>query len=73
MLKKLLKRKLKLLAITVNLEIIFASKKYHPQSEIVLQVSDLLEGCNYYSTELQNAAFVFPANITKALTGIAKR
>ena len=53
--------------------LVFASKKYHPQAEIVLQVSDLLEGCNYYSTELQNAAFVFPANITKALTGIAKR
>ena len=53
--------------------LIFASKKYHPQAEIVLQVSDLLEDCNYYTTELQNAAFVHPANITKAITGIAKR
>lgn len=53
--------------------LVFASKKYHPQAEIVLQVSDLLEGCNYYTTEMQNAAFVYPANITKAITGIAKR
>jgi len=53
--------------------LIFASKKYHPQAEIVLQVSDLLEGCNYYNTELQNSAFVFPTYITKAITGIAKR
>ena len=53
--------------------IIFASKKYHPQAEIVLQVSDLLEGCNYYNTELQNAAFIHPQYITKAITGIAKR
>lgn len=53
--------------------IIFASKKYHPQAEIVLQVSDLLEGCNYYTTELQNSSFVHPAYITKAITGIAKR
>lgn len=53
--------------------LIFASKKYHPQAEIVLQVSDLLEGCNYYNTELQNAAFVHPQYITKAITGIAKR
>jgi len=53
--------------------LIFASKKYHPQAEIVLQVSDLLEGCNYYSTELQNAVFVHPTHITKAITGIAKR
>jgi len=53
--------------------LVFASKKYHPQAEIVLQVSDLLEGCNYYTTEMQNAVFVHPANITKEITGIAKR
>jgi len=53
--------------------LIFASKKYHPQAEIVLQVSDLLEGCNYYNSEVQNAAFVYPQYITKAITGIAKR
>ncbi|MGK0255949.1 MAG: spermidine synthase [Arcobacteraceae bacterium] len=53
--------------------LIFASKKYHPQAEIVLQVSDLLEGCNYYNTELQNSAFVLPTYIHKAMTGIAKR
>ena len=53
--------------------LVFASKKYHPQAEIVLQVSDLLEGCNYYNTELHNAAFVYPTHITKAITGIAKR
>jgi spermidine synthase len=53
--------------------LIFASKKYHPQAEIVLQVSDLLEDCNYYSTEMQNATFVHPTYITKAITGIAKR
>jgi spermidine synthase len=53
--------------------LVFASKKYHPQAEIVLQVSDLLEGCNYYNTELQNSAFIHPTYITKAITGIAKR
>ncbi|MEA3512225.1 MAG: spermidine synthase [Campylobacterota bacterium] len=53
--------------------LIFASKKYHPQAEIVLQVSDLLEGCEYYNTELQNSSFVHPTYITKAITGIAKR
>jgi len=53
--------------------LIFASKKYHPQAEIVLQVSDLLEDCNYYNTELHNSCFVYPNYITKAITGIAKR
>ena len=53
--------------------LIFASKKYHPQAEIVLQVSDLLPDCQYYTTEMQNASFVHPAYITKEITGIAKR
>jgi len=53
--------------------LIFASKKYHPQAEIVLQVSDLLEGCEYYNTELHNACFVYPTYITKGIIGIAKR
>jgi spermidine synthase len=53
--------------------LILASKKYHPQAEIVLQVSDLLEGCNYYNAEVQNSAFIHPEYITKGITGIAKR
>ncbi len=53
--------------------LIFASKRYHPQAEIVLQVSDLLPDCQYYNTEMQNAAFVYPEYITKEITGIAKR
>ena len=52
---------------------IIASKKYHPQADIILQVSDLLDDLNYYSTEIHGAAFVFPANIHRKLTGIAKR
>lgn len=53
--------------------LIFASKKYHPQAEIVLNTSDLLEDCEYYNTELHNASFVYPTYITKGITGIAKR
>jgi len=52
---------------------IIASKKYHPTADIILQVSDLLDDLNYYSTEVHGAAFVFPANIHRKLTGIAKR
>lgn len=52
---------------------ILASKKYHPTADIILQRSDLLDDLNYYSTEVQHASFVFPAHITKDLTGIAKR
>ena len=53
--------------------LIFASKKFHPQAQIILQVSDLLPDCKYYNTELHNASFIHPQYITKAITGIAKR
>ena len=52
---------------------IIASKRYHPTADINLQRADLLDGLNYYSAEIHNASFVFPAGEHKALTGIAKR
>jgi len=52
---------------------ILASKKYHPTADLVLQRADLLDGLNYYSSEIHKAVFVFPAAEHKALTGIAKR
>ena len=52
---------------------ILASKKYHPTADIILQRSDLLDDLEYYSTEIHQASFVFPAAQHKALTGIAKR
>ncbi len=52
---------------------ILASKKYHPTADINLQRSDLLDGLDYYSSEIQLASFVFPASEHRELTGIAKR
>ncbi len=51
---------------------ILASKKYHPQADIILDRSDFIEA-SYYNTELHNASFVMPTYIQKPLTGIAKR
>jgi len=51
---------------------ILASKKFHPQADIILDRSDFIDG-QYYNTELQNASFVHPTYVKKALTGIAKR
>lgn len=51
---------------------ILASKKFHPQADIILDRSDFIEA-QYYNTELQNASFIHPTYIKKALTGIAKR
>jgi spermidine synthase len=53
--------------------LIFNSHKFHPQANIILQTSDLLNDCRYYNTELHNSCFVYPTYITKALTNIAKR
>lgn len=52
---------------------ILASKKYHPTADLVLQRADLLDGLDYYSSEIHKAVFVYPAAEHKALTGIAKR
>lgn len=52
---------------------ILASKKYHPTADLVLQRSDLIDGLEYYTSEIHGAVFVFPAAEHKALTGIAKR
>lgn len=52
---------------------ILASKRYHPTADLNLQRADLLDGLDYYSAEIHNASFVFPAAEHRALTGIAKR
>jgi spermidine synthase len=53
--------------------LIFASKKFHPQAEIILQISDLLPNCKYYNTEMQYSSFIYPQYITEEITGITKR
>lgn len=52
---------------------IIASKRYHPTADLNLQRADLLDDLDYYSAEMHNASFVFPAAEFRALTGIAKR
>ncbi len=44
-----------------------------PTADLVLQRSDFLDNLNYYTSEIHNASFVYPASEYKALTGIAKR
>lgn len=52
---------------------ILASKKYHPTADLILQRSDFIDDLNYYSSEIHNASFVFPAREHRELTGLAKR
>ncbi|KPH50374.1 spermidine synthase [Helicobacter pullorum] len=50
---------------------IFASKKYHPTADIILQRADMLEDLEYYNANLHLSAFVLPQKVKKALVGIA--
>ncbi len=52
---------------------IIASKKYHPTADIVLQRADLIDGLNYYNSDIQVASFALPTKIAKELRGFAKR
>ena len=52
--------------------ILFASKKYHPIADHKFQVSDFLEDTEYYHTEMQRAAFIYPNKIIKEYLGLFK-
>ncbi len=52
--------------------LICASKKYHPTADINLQRADLMDGLEYYNSDVHVASFVKPTYVHKALLGIAK-
>jgi len=51
---------------------LLGSKKYHPTADIILQRADLLDGLDYYNSEVQEASFKQPNHIRKLLKGIVK-
>ena len=52
--------------------LIFASKKYHPQADIILQRANFIDDLYYYHSDMQISSFTMPTYIKKALLGIAK-
>jgi spermidine synthase len=52
--------------------LILASKKYHPQADIVLQRANFIDDLYYYHSDIQISSFTMPTYIKKALLGIAK-
>ena len=52
--------------------LICASKKYHPTADINLQRADLMDGLEYYNSDIHIASFVKPTYVYKALLGISK-
>jgi spermidine synthase len=56
-----------------NWNYILASKKYHPTADIILQRADLIDGLNYYNSDIQLSSFTLPTYVDKELRGIAKK
>ena len=48
---------------------LFASKRFHPTADIMLQKADMLEDLEYYHANLHLAAFVIPKGVRNALFG----
>ena len=52
--------------------LLLASKAYHPTADVILQRADLLEGQEYYNSDIHVAAFAMPNYIRKTYRGIIR-
>ena len=52
--------------------LLFGSKFYHPTADINLQRADFIEGCNYYSSDIQYSAFIMPNFIKSKIKEFVK-
>jgi spermidine synthase len=52
--------------------LIFASNKFHPTADIILNKADLLDDNDYYNADLHKASFVLPTYINKEYKNITK-
>jgi spermidine synthase len=50
----------------------FATKKYHPTADLILHKSDLLEGCEYYNSDVHKSSFVLPNYIKSKIKSFVK-
>ena len=50
----------------------FATKKYHPTADIILQKSDLLEGLEYYNSDIHKSSFILPNYLKESLKILIK-
>jgi len=55
-----------------NMEMVFASNKYHPTADLILDKSDFLEENEYYNSDIHMASFAVYEKAKKALRGVAK-
>ncbi len=51
---------------------VFASKKFHPQADIIRHRSDFVENAEYYTTDIQISAFNLPKYIFEEIKDVIK-
>ena len=51
---------------------LFCSKEYHPTADINLQRADMIDGLNYYNSDIHPASFAMGNYIRKEYLGIIK-
>ncbi|PAF48408.1 spermidine synthase [Helicobacter sp. 12S02634-8] len=60
------------LSILTDRGFVFASKRYHPTADMLLQKIDMLEGLKYYNADIHQSAFSLPQALANKLKGIVK-
>lgn len=55
-----------------DMKLVFASNKYHPVADLILDKSDFLDDTAYYNSEIHSASFVLHQGARKELRGIVK-
>ncbi|PAF54100.1 spermidine synthase [Helicobacter sp. 13S00482-2] len=60
------------LSILADKGFIFASKRYHPLADMLLQKIDMLDGLKYYNSDIHQASFALPNILNKKLKGALK-
>ncbi len=55
-----------------DMKLVFASNKYHPTADIILDRSDFLENAEYYNADIHLASFAIYEKAKKELKGMIK-
>ena len=61
-----------LLSLTGKISLIYASKRYHPTADLLLQRIDMLEGLKYYNADRHNGNFAMGTDTFQELLGSMK-
>ncbi len=51
----------------------FASKKYHPTADIILQKAELIDGLSYYSSNIHLSSFELPKYVYEEVKDMTRR